>query len=146
MKKFLLNVLMLVFGFVTIGNAAEKWITDYDKALEESSDRNIPILALFTGSDWCPYCMDLEKDVLSQEEFIDFASKSFVLLYLDFPQNKKIDPKLEKQNEKLSEQYSVEGFPTILILDKKGKVIDECGYGTLEEIIDLLKEALKKSN
>src|SRR5438093_216309 len=64
------------------------WYTDYEKALEKAKAENKNVLLDFTGSDWCGWCMKMDKDVLKTKEFKEYASKNLVLVEVDFPQNK----------------------------------------------------------
>jgi protein disulfide-isomerase len=104
------------------------WGESYPQALAESKKSGKPILADFTGSDWCGYCIALKKEVFDTPVFKDWAAKNVILLELDFPRRKPQAPEIKQQNEKLSQQFSIEGFPTILILDGAGKKIGELGY------------------
>ncbi len=69
-----------------------------------------------------------------------------MLVELDFPKSKSQEADVKKQNEKLAEQYEVQGFPTIVVLDDKGKQVGQLGYmeGGPEAFIAEL-EKLKKS-
>jgi len=52
-----------------------------------------------------------------------------VLVEIDFPQGKTLSPEVKKQNAALQEQYHVQGFPTLVLLDPQGKVIkQQSGY------------------
>ena len=115
------------------------WLTDFEQAKKVSAERNLPILADFTGSDWCPYCIKLEKEVFSKREFIEFAEKNFVLLRIDFPEHIPED-KMDAQ-KKLAETYDIKVFPTVVILDKNGKFIMKSGYreGGCKSYISFLK-------
>ena len=92
-------------------------------ALARAAKEKRPVLALFTGSDWCPYCVQLEKKVLKDSSFQKFAEKNVVLLYLDFPRKKQLDAKLTAQNKKLAVKYGVRGYPTSLLLNARGETI-----------------------
>ncbi len=120
-----------------------EWITDYQKALDISREKNKIILADFTGSDWCGWCFKLEAEVFSKDVFKEWAAKKAVLLTLDFPRSKFQSDILKKQNQKLLEKYNVRGFPTILFLDSEGKVLGKSGYlgGSAE---DWIMDAEKK--
>lgn len=100
--------------------AAEGWLSDMDAAKKAAADQNKNILIEFTGSDWCPPCMALKKDVMSKDEFTKPAAEQFVLLELDYPRNKPQSDEVKKKNAELSEQYSIEGFPTVVFADAKG--------------------------
>ena len=78
---------------------------------------------LFTGSDWCPYCVKLQKNVLSQDGFKKFAKDNLVLVYIDFPRRSRADD--PAANEKLAREYKVDGFPTAKVMTPDGKVVTE---------------------
>lgn len=118
------------------------WLTDFQQAKKEAKEKNLPILVDFSGSDWCGWCIKLDKEVFSQPEFIDYAKKNFVLLLLDFPKENKQDKKTKIQNAELAQKYNVSGFPTVLILDAEGNFLKQTGYvqGGVENYIKHLKE------
>ena len=68
--------------------AADGWLVDFEKAKAQAAKEGKSILMEFTGSDWCPPCIQLEKNVLSQEAFKTGAPKNFILLKLDSPRDK----------------------------------------------------------
>ena len=123
------------------------WLMDMAQAQQQAAKTNRPILANFTGSDWCIWCIKLESEVFSQKEFQKFAENNLVLLKVDFPQKRQQPQALKKQNKQLAEKYNIEGFPTILLLDKDGKVLATTGYqkGGAGNYIEHLKNLLKKS-
>jgi thioredoxin-related protein len=98
--------------------AAEGWQTDLDKAIALAGKEKKSVLVEFTGSDWCPPCIAMRKNVFSKKEFIEAASKKFVLVELDFPQK---DKELAEKNQPLAEKFKIEGFPTIVLLNSEGK-------------------------
>ncbi len=117
-----------------VGRAEEKaaaWPTDYQAALKEAGKSDRAVLVNFTGSDWCGWCLRLAKETFSKPEFAAFAARNLVLLEADFPQGKKQSATVKKQNEELREKFQVEGFPTLVLLDKNGKEIGRHG-GYLE--------------
>jgi thioredoxin-related protein len=74
-------------------------------------------LLIFTGSDWCLPCMQLEKNILSDSLFIQFISHNIELIQADFPQKKKLEANEISRNEKLAELYNPKGlFPYIAVL------------------------------
>ena len=71
-------------------HAGDDWTTDYEDALKESAKTGKPILANFTGSDWCGYCIKLDKEVFSTDTFEDWAEENVILLEVDFPRRKSL--------------------------------------------------------
>ena len=108
--------------------ADDTWMTDFEEAKRISAEKGMPILADFTGSDWCGYCIKLDKEVFSKQEFKDFAKDNVVLFVADFPRNKPQSEKVTRQNIALQRKYNIRGFPTVLILDDGGKVLGYTGY------------------
>jgi thiol:disulfide interchange protein len=94
------------------------WMTDLDKAFEKAKAEKKSVLVEFTGSDWCPPCIAMRKNVFSQKEFVEAASKNFILVELDFP---KKDEALAKKNEPFATKYKIEGFPTVVLFNSDGK-------------------------
>ncbi|MBC7979382.1 MAG: thioredoxin family protein, partial [Armatimonadetes bacterium] len=102
------------------------------------------VMIEFTGSDWCPPCIMMTKKVFSKKEFVDGASKKFVLVHLDFPEG---DPELKKKNEPVAEKYAIEGFPTVVLLDSEGKEFDRffaSEYPDVDKFLGNLKASLDK--
>lgn len=130
-----------------LARGAGPWLTDYDKALAQARTEHKKVLLDFTGSDWCVWCKKLDKGVFSQASFKEYARQNLVLLEVDFPQIKKLSKKLQEQNEKLKDQYKVEGFPTLVLLDGDGKKLSEInGYpdGGPEALISKFEADSKK--
>ena len=104
------------------------WKTDYDAALKQAAAENKYVLVDFSGSDWCGWCMKLDREVFSQKEFIDYAKANLICVLLDFPRGKEL-PKAQKDaNQALLDRYQVQGFPTVLILNPQGKLVKQTGY------------------
>ncbi len=117
-----------VFAVVTSANVGAEWLTDYKKAQEAAKASNKLVLVNFTGSDWCGWCIKLDREVFSTPQFKEYASKNLVLMEADFPRAKLQSVSVKKQNEELAMQYQVIGFPTIVVLNGVGKVVGELGY------------------
>jgi len=138
MKKLAL-VLTLMFTIVGFSQEEElsnlNWLTDFTEAKKVSIKENKPILIYFTGSDWCSPCKMLKKDFFNTTEFEERA-KNMVLLMVDMP--RRIDiitPEQKKKNIRLVRKYnSGGGYPNLVALNEKGKVIGELsGYTFLRE-------------
>jgi protein disulfide-isomerase len=123
--------LLLVTGWTAWqASAAEQaWLTDFAKAQAQAKAEHKLILMDFNGSDWCPPCKALKKNVFSSPEFLEYAKKNLVLVDVDFPRQKKLSPEQTAANEALSKKFDVEGFPTVVILDSTGKELKkDAGY------------------
>ena len=142
--KILLSLLLVAFTTVAFAGEAE-WKTNYADALKQAKKENKKVFLNFTGSDWCPWCIKLKKEVFEKPEFSDFAKKNLVLVEVDFPRSTSLPKDLQKQNEKLQKEYSIEGFPTLILLDSNGKQlrkqagVPEGGASSLIKWIQLSK-------
>lgn len=105
-----------------------EWLTDYEAAKQRAKEQQKPLLVNFTGSDWCVFCIRLKNEIFSKPEFAAWAKEHVVLVELDFPRKKKLPKELAEQNEKLQEQFAVEGFPTVVFVGADGKEISRTGY------------------
>jgi len=117
------------------------WLEDFEDAKTIAAAHKKPILMLFTGSDWCGYCINLENKVLSTKKFKAFAKEELVLMMVDFPARKAQKRSLKKANASLKNVYGVGGYPTMFLVDEKGKELSQFGYGgqSAEAFISLLK-------
>ena len=70
-------------------------------------------MMFFTGSDWCGWCIRLQKEVFFKEDFKKWAQENVVLLELDFPRRKALAPDIKAQNTKLQSQFAIRGYPTV---------------------------------
>lgn len=107
------------------------WETNWEVAKARAKAENKFILINLTGTDWCGWCIKLEKEVFSQKAFKDFAAANVVMMEADFPKKKELSAELKTQNAALKKQYLLGGYPTVLLLDAEGKKISE-DLGELE--------------
>jgi len=114
MKKFMV-ALFVTFSAVAMQaqeNALE-WHTDMNKAMALSTSTKKPMLLFFTGSDWCGWCMKLQKEVLKTPEFATWAKENVILVEVDFPRRAAQPDALKQQNAQLSGALKVRGYPTV---------------------------------
>lgn len=126
--------------------AGQNWETDFAAAQKKASAEKKDLLVDFTGSDWCHWCIKLDEEVFQKDAFKKGVADKFILVELDYPQDKsKQSEALQKQNAELQEKYSIQGFPTILLLDSKGRPFAQTGYqeGGPEKYLTHLDELLK---
>ncbi|MFT5303319.1 MAG: thiol:disulfide interchange protein [Mariniblastus sp.] len=110
------------------------WHDSYENAVAASRESGKPILADFTGSEWCSWCVKLKRDVFETPEFKAWARDNVVLLELDYPSPRKPagmfaqQGPIQKQNAALKDRYSISSFPTVLMLNPNGDVLGKLGY------------------
>ncbi|MFP9116173.1 thioredoxin family protein [Flavobacterium sp. RNTU_13] len=112
MKKALLILFVTLASFAAQAQELE-WHTDVAKATALSQKTKKPLLLFFTGSDWCGWCMKLQKEVLKTPEFAKWAKDNVVLVELDFPRRAPQSDELKAQNANLQQFFQVRGYPTV---------------------------------
>ena len=112
--KNLLAILLLAASLNGFAQQKElTWHTDVNKAINLSVQQEKPLFLFFTGSDWCGWCTQLQNAVFVKSEFKTWAKKNVILVELDFPKKKLLDPKIQQQNNALKQQMGVRGYPTV---------------------------------
>jgi thioredoxin-related protein len=112
MKKIFIS-LLLVLGSIAVEAQELTWETDINKAIKVSNKTKKPMLLFFTGSDWCGWCIRLQKEVLKTPEFAKWAKENVVLVELDYPRRTAQSEALKAQNAGLQQAFGVQGFPTV---------------------------------
>jgi thioredoxin-related protein len=124
-----------------------QWLTDLSKAQAQAKKENKLVLMDFNGSDWCPPCKALRKNVLNSTEFVDYAKKNLVLVDVDFPRHTTQPADLKNANQALSKKFGITGFPTVIVLDGEGKELKKTvGYDgeNAKDFIASLEKLKKK--
>lgn len=91
------------------------WMVSIEKAQAISKESGKPIMANFTGSDWCGWCKRLTANVFSKPEFKKWADDNVVLLELDFPRRTRLPQEIQAQNQSLQRAFKVSGYPTVWV-------------------------------
>ncbi|WP_411826339.1 thioredoxin family protein [Luteolibacter sp. AS25] len=149
MMKAITHLAVATLGAVAMSASAfaktpEGWQDNVDAAIELAKKENKSVLLEFTGSDWCPPCIMMQKEVFSKKDFYTKASEDFILVHLDFPNG---DPELKEKNQPVAEKYAIEGFPTVILLDSEGKEFDRffaSEFPKVDPFLAHLDEALEK--
>lgn len=133
-RKTWLAILVCLLTFHAPARAASDrprftWETSLPAATAKAKAGNKVLVAYFRGSDWCPWCQKLEKEVLHTQAFEEWASQNIVLLDVDMPTERtRQSPSIRGQNEGLKDRYNVARTPTFVFLSPAGDEIDRCGY------------------
>lgn len=125
------------------------WEKDYNKAKEIAKKEGKKLVLNFTGSDWCGWCHRLRDEVFVHPEFFTKASEKYVFVELDFPKAEElkkavVDPEL---NERLKNELSVRGFPTLVLTTAEGQPYASTGYqpGGPEKYLENLQSLEKNA-
>ncbi len=123
----ILAVLLITPAIAFAGG--EGWSHDVEASLAKAKAENKHVIMDFTGSDWCGWCIKLNKEVFSHDEFKTQVPNDFVLIELDFPRDKsKLTTETIAQNKKWQEKLAVRGFPSIILLTADGTAYAKTGY------------------
>lgn len=129
------------------GAGSAEWLTDFEEAQRAARSAGRPILINFTGSDWCGWCVRLKNEVFSRAEFQRYAAANLVLLEVDFPRRVDVPEEVLDARRALAREYSVRGYPTVLLVDAEGEALGRTGYrrGGAAAYVEHLKELLSSA-
>jgi protein disulfide-isomerase len=142
MKKILLVFLSCLAAGQVFADTT--WLTSVPDALAKAKREHKLVLLDFTGSDWCVWCKKLDADTFSQPLFAAYAGRNLELVEVDFPAQKPQPDALKQANTALQSKYSVDGYPTLVLLDANGKLLwKQVGYveGGPKALIALINKA-----
>lgn len=160
---FSITLALILFSAVTMVAQtdykahADGWMVNFEEAKQVSEKSGKPIMANFTGSDWCGWCKRLKREVFDTPEFKSWADKNVVLLELDYPRRFKVPTEIQQQNQGLQRAFQVRGYPSIWIFKVSEdsttakSVIDaygKTGYvrGGTSEFINTAEEIIAHGN
>lgn len=105
------------------------WTSNWKQAKAKAAETQRDLLINFTGSDWCRYCMALNREVFETQAFKEEIGRSFVPMVVDFPmEESRISPAVASQNSELQAQFGVKVYPSIFLADATGKPYAQTGY------------------
>ena len=110
-----LAALFLVAAFLS-AQGATKWEHDYHAALKRAKAEN-KVIFMDLWTEWCGPCQYLQKNVFPSAE--GQAALAKVVPYSALVQKRDGTPVPE--GTKLADQFQLNAFPTLVILDSNGK-------------------------
>lgn len=129
MKKIILMMLMVMSILSVFAQVKEiDWKTNVEEAIELAKENDQHVFIHFTGSDWCKWCIKLKEEVYDKDEFISYANENLVMVKLDFPRSIPQTEEVKAYNQMQAQKYGIRGFPTVILLDKEGRVVGQTGY------------------
>jgi len=104
-----------------------KWLHSYSEAVSLSQSTSKPIVILFTGTSWCPACMKLEREVISNPEFSKSVGQKFIFLKAEFPEYSESSV-MASPYKPLLDRYNVNAFPTLVVVNANGQKLYTVNY------------------
>ncbi len=122
-NSVILSVVVLLAGAGSV-LADSPWLNNLEAAKKQAEQSKKDLLIYFSGSDFCPACITLDKEILSQPDFLKQIQKDYVLVQIDFPKNKPLPAAVKQQNAKLKAQfkkdYTFDALPTLYLTTAQG--------------------------
>jgi protein disulfide-isomerase len=130
MKKTLI-ALLFILGSYTVNALELVWSNNLRNSVEVSKKTKKPLMLFFTGSDWCGWCIRLQKEVFLTETFTKWAKENVILVELDFPKSKTQTDAIKQQNNQLQQTFAVQGYPTVFFVNAKKTEKDKYDLSSL---------------
>jgi thioredoxin-related protein len=137
--------LFVALGLTACAARAVTWQEDVPAALDQAKESGRYVLMNFTGTDWCVWCIRLDREVFQQPEYKSFADGNLVQVMVDFPKRKAQTPERKQANAELMKKYGVQGYPTLILLAPDGREAARMGYrrGGAAAYVDHLKSLIE---
>jgi len=119
------------------------WLTSIEDAKKAAKAENKLVMIKFSGSDWCPPCIGMDKEVFTKSEFLEEAKKSYILVVIDTPRKDPAKAEMTKQNQKLMTEMNVKGLPFMILMDEEGTEFSRF-FPTQHPTVELLNTFLAK--
>lgn len=103
------------------------WHLDYQEALQKSKETELPLLIVFSGSDWNGLSMKIRKEVLESPEFIQRVQGKFICLQVDYLKHQSQVESIRKQNTALKSKFKINELPSIILLSHEEREIYRIG-------------------
>ena len=126
---------ILLLGCVALpalAAADDDWLHEFNEAAAAAKQQGKDILIDFSGTDWCGPCQRLRRETLIQREFVELASRRFVLLDIDDLARKEMPNGRKERYKALQKRYGIQAFPTIVLATAEG--LPYAATGLLEKI------------
>ena len=110
---------------------------DWNSALKQAKTEN-KLVFLDIYATWCGPCKMLKQYTFSNTSVGNYFNNNFVNISVDG--EKGVGPQL-------AQQYSIEGYPSLIITDATGKpVLVTAGYMKADDLLKFAQEALKRKD
>ncbi|MBI2742565.1 MAG: thioredoxin family protein [Chlamydiales bacterium] len=101
------------------------WSEDYSASLTKAQENGKPLLLAFMGSGWCPWTDKIDKEILSDPDFINPLKDQLNFVWLNIPFNKNATA---VQVQELKSIYGVKELPTLIVITPNQEEMFRIGY------------------
>mgnify|MGYP006431881425 CR=1 FL=1 len=115
---------------------------DFQQLVEASKEARKPLVMLFTGSEWCPPCQKMARDIFATEKWRTFVDEGMHFVVYDFPRGGGASDAEAERRRAMAERFNIEGFPTLITIDPEdGEMRRRVGFhgGEASEYIDWIR-------
>jgi thioredoxin-related protein len=115
------NILLLLFVLSAAGVSAQvnfAKTTDLNQLLKQAREEN-KLIFIDAYTDWCGWCKELDKKVFSTQEITDIMNRHYIPVKMEMEQ--------DSIGVMLARKYAIRGFPTAIILNGKGELVNLIG-------------------
>ncbi|MCE2734021.1 MAG: thioredoxin family protein [Chryseotalea sp.] len=138
-----LKLIFLLLLCSSVAPAQVKKYKKWEQAVELAKKENKDILIVLTGKEWCAPCKILEKNVLQNPKFKEYADAKFIVYEIDIPKSQllKENSSINKKYEEFSKKYEATAFPSLVIVNHDGQMkfkISESNW-ELDSVMALIK-------
>jgi thiol:disulfide interchange protein DsbD len=103
-----------------------KWHTDLNSALNTAQSTNKMVL-VDVYAPWCSWCKEMDKNTYQNPQ-VQQKLSNYVLLKVN-----------GDENPDFMKKYQIYGYPTVLILDSSGNLVNTIsGYQSPEDFINMI--------
>lgn len=133
---------LITLFFLNLSFAQITKYDDWDIAKQQSELKGKNILIILTGAEWCKPCVKMEKNVIENEQFIEYANRNLVILEINIPRNQNYNSKIMKDYVYFKDKYSTNALPVMILVDKNGteKISLSDNLNSLEKVLERLKK------
>ncbi len=122
--KLFLSLIFLIFLCKTSFSQEVEMITDWEIAKEKAIHENKLILIILTGSEWCAPCKKMDKNLINNLEFQEYANQKLVVFLIDLPKTLVIDSELYQNYLKFKNRYKSDALPSLIHTKSDGTKIN----------------------
>ncbi len=137
MKKILSVFLILVVAIVYSQEGIQFSELSFNEVLAKAKKEN-KLVFLDAYASWCGPCKMLDRKVFPLKTVGDFYNKNFVNTHIDMEKG---------EGPQIAQRYQIRSYPTLLILNSDGEVIQKTmGYTEEKEFLEFGKQASDPKN